>query len=328
VRRWAPTAVNAVAAFVPAGALLSAAGAAGSGYLLQRADIAAAGAGTAAVGLAVERLQNRSLRQRARRERWQWRAEREQLRGSMDELHRDLADAHQALNVLRSRIDTLNERAEETSRPALVEFAARQRPVSLPRQALAAAPATGRPVPAEPERRRPLVTLAQSRVVPGTGGWHARDLVTERPAGQGNHHASITLGPLVQQPNLPALPLGPGAPTHPGAGMPLLPPGPRDPVSGPLAILADLAGASRQPPSAPLPAATVDAMVRASSTEARASSTEARAEADEFTVTSQRLGDPDLVGRRAGPVNREDAARAGGLVVVGASVVGGSRRWW
>jgi hypothetical protein len=242
VRRWAPTAVNAVVAFVPAGALISAAGAAGSGYLLQRADIAAAGAGTAAVGLAVERLQSRSLRQRSRRERWQWRDEREQLRGSMDELHRNLADAHQALNVLRSRIDTLNELAGETSCPAPAELAARQQPalrvtafenvsatdenvlatdqdvlatdqdvlatdqdvpatdqdvltlplrrvgdapaVSLPRQppAAAAAAATGRPVPAEPERRRPLVTLAQPRVVLGTGGGYVLDLVTERSA--------------------------------------------------------------------------------------------------------------------------------------------------
>jgi uncharacterized membrane-anchored protein YhcB (DUF1043 family) len=418
VRRWAPTALSAVVAFVPTSALLSAVGAAGSGYLLHRADVAAAGAGTAAVGLAVERLQTRSLRRRVRRERWEWRDEREQLRESMNELRHDLADAHHTLTVLRSRIHALHERTAETPRPSLLELASRQRlareavtsedvptmplrrvgsapAVSLPHQSTVA-PVTGRPVPAEPERRRPLVTLAQPRVVPGTDSWCLFDPMIGRPvrdqlavahlttsaaraagmpaparpvdpppvdphpvdphpvdphpvdphpvqvlppaavatarsavpaavpappgaptpqgaAGRKNRRDAIALGPLAQPPHLPALPGGPVEPPRAGSGMPLLPPGPRDPVSGPLAILAHLAELSRQPAPAPLPAATADAMVWASMAET---------EADELTVALERLGDPDRGGRHADQVQLDDATHASGLVVVGASVVG------
>jgi hypothetical protein len=205
VRRWAPTAFNAVVALVPASALLSAVGAAGSGYLLHRADIAAAGAGTAAVGLAVERLQTRSLRQRARRDRWEWRAEREQFRDSMNELRRDLEDAHHTLNVLRSRIHTMHDRTVQESRPGLIELATRQRlgrpvvvddapTISLRRigAPLAGAPAAG------PSVSLPLNPLSRkgSGPVPGS----ARPVA--RPAAQ----------PVVQPAAQPAFRPTPGEP--------------------------------------------------------------------------------------------------------------------
>ena len=261
VRRWAPTALNAVVAVVPAGTLLSAAGAAGSGYLLQRADIAAAGAGAAAVGLVVERLQTRCLRRRVRRERWQWRAEREEMREGLDELRRDLAGAHRTLNVLRSRVQTLPEWTGQMSRPAMTEIAARRRlacetgafgdaatlplrrfgfplpagtavnplPASplpanpLPASPLPARSAAGRPTPGGTERRRPMVTLARQPVACGAAGW--------RPSEAGY---------------LPCLPIGPAEPVRTGSGVPTLPPGPRDPVSGPLAIVVDRAAIPRE----------------------------------------------------------------------------------
>jgi hypothetical protein len=460
VRRWAPTALNAVVALVPAGAMLSAVGAAGTGYLLHRPDIAAAGAGTAAVGLAVERLQNRNLRIRARRERWEWRAEREQLRESLDELRRDLEEAHHTLNVLRSRIHTLHERdADTTPRPTLTELAARQRlarqvtlddaptmplrridqpavagpvppspfhgnpfqpspfrpvqvpaaqarpepllPDPLPLRPSVAAPAAGRPTPADPERRRPLVTLARPQVVLGTDGWRpfepvrphtlfaspvagppvptpapaaqvpapqapttrtpvAQTPVAQTPVAQtpaawsssapaagaaavrgtgqvtsvpgtgrvpsvpgagrvpspaGPVSGPIALGPLAEPPHLPVLPAGPAEPVHPAGGLSMLPPGPRDPVSGPLAIIVDLTEASRPStlPSETMPATAVDAMVYAAIDQF---------EADELTATLERLDDPDRGGRHAGSAHPEEGVQPSGLVVVGASVVG------
>lgn len=406
VRRWAPTAFNAVVALVPAGALLSAVGAAGSGYLLHRADIAAAGAGTAAVGLAVERLQTRSLRRRARRQRWEWRSEREQFRESMSELRRDLEDAHHTLNVLRSRIHTLHDRTAQEPRPGLIELAARQRlarpvvvddaptmPLRRIGAPLAGAPAAAaplsltaslpanplsrkgstrpalRPTAGEPERRRPLVTFGQVEQPAAREGWRAFEPVgghppaaarplqpiahlaaIGRPAAvaaaqaevaqgvsaapvapgvpptpgvprlSGSGQPPMVLGPLATPPHLPVLPLGPaqpvhGGPVHGGPGhqgrLPGLPPGPRDPISGPLAILVDLSRKAAPPASSSLPSATVDAMVWASMAEA---------EADELTATLERLGDPDRGGRHTGaPV---DGVRPSGLVVVGACVVG------
>jgi hypothetical protein len=407
VRRWAPTAFNAVVALVPASALLSAVGAAGSGYLLHRADIAAAGAGTAAVGLAVERLQTRSLRRRARRDRWEWRAEREQFRDSMSELRRDLEDAHHTLNVLRSRIHTLHDRTAQEPRPGLIELAARQRlgrpvvvddaptiPLRRIGAPLAGAPAAGpsvalppnplsrkgsgpvpgsaqpvaqsvaqpavRPTPGEPERRRPLVTFGRVEQPAAGEGWRAFEPVgghpqaSDRPLQPIAHLAAIgrraavaaaqaeaaanapaanapaanapaANAPAANAPAAPVSPVSPGLSRLSGSGqppmrfgplatpahLPGLPPGPRDPISGPLAILVDLSRKGVPPASSLLPPATVDAMVWASM---------AKAEADELTATVEGLGDPDRGGRHNGaPL---DGARPSGLVVVGASVVG------
>jgi hypothetical protein len=365
--------LNAVAAIVPAGALVSAAGAAGSGYLLHRADIAAAGAGTAAVGLAVERLQSRALRRRARRERWEWRVEREEMREGLDELRRDLAEAHHTLNVLQLRVQTLHERAGdertgdertgETPRPEMTEIVAHQRlareagpfdgaatmplrrlgfplPAEtavvnpVPVNPMPVKPAAGRPTPGEPERRRPLVTLAHQPAAPAeaavltgsglqppggysdrafralsagerepaTSVWFETDhrsgdhrCAGHRSAGRvdgGDRPAPIILGPLNHPPRLPSLSIGPSEPLRTGSGVPLLPPGPRDPVSGPLAIVVDLAAMPRETTApSPAPSEDVDEMVYAALAEA---------EADELTAMLRGLGDHDLDRRRPG----------------------------
>jgi hypothetical protein len=97
----------------------------------------------------------------------------------------------------------------------------------------------------------------------------------------------------------------------------MFPPGPRDPISGPLAIVVDLAEASRSAaplPSATLPAVSVDALVYAAIDESGA---------DELTVTLERLDDPDRGGRHTDEVGPDGGVvQPSGLVVVGASVVG------
>jgi hypothetical protein len=376
VRRWAPTALSAVVALIPAGALLAAVAAAGSGYLLHRVDMAAAGAGTAALGLAVERLQSRSTRRRARRERWEHRQEEHAHLDEIAGLRLELADAHHTLAVLRSRIVTLQERAAVGGRPALGELAARQRQVreaasddaptmplrritagDLPTNPLTTRPVAAgpglvaeRPTPAQRQRRRPVVSRAGSDAVPGTPGWRPLGPVPVeatgavaapgvRPAGAAPGHPegrptarptaqptgipavpppapqplrALAFGPLSGDTHLPELPAGPARPVlHPAAAM--LPPGPRDPVSGPLAIIVDArsgAGGTAGPRT-PSPVA-VDAMVYAALAEARA---------DELTRTLERPGDPDRSGRHLGLADWDERT-ASGLVIVGASVVG------
>ncbi len=127
VRQWAPTALSAAVALVPAGSLLVAVGAASGGYLLQRADLAAAGAGVAVLGLVAERSQARALRRRSRRERWEHRAAHTEHDRLTADLRRELADAHHTLTVLRSRITVLQSRVAAADRLPLTELAVRQR---------------------------------------------------------------------------------------------------------------------------------------------------------------------------------------------------------
>jgi hypothetical protein len=343
VRQWAPTAFYAIVSVVPTGALLGALGVAGAGYLTYRADIAAAGVGTAVVGLAVERLQNRTVRRRARRERRQWRAEREQLRESVAELRRRLADAQQTLSRLAPRPQTVcaavdgvpaaAPRPDQDRRPEALATASPLPANPLVRRPVTAAPPINRPVPPEPQRRRPLVTLARSAGAAGTAGtqgWRSAERpappAAERPAppaaGMPAPPAAETSAPPVEGAGQPAdqppdtlltNAADPAGPVHViGNLLPSLPPGPRDPVSGPLAVVSDLSAVQRQPDSpSSRSAATVDAMVWAAMAEA---------EADEMTLTLERLDDPDRGGRHTGA--SVDESRPSGLVVVGASVVG------
>jgi hypothetical protein len=105
-RAWAPTAAAAAAvtAITPPAALAVAMGCAGSGYLMERADLAATGAIAGGIGLAAERWSSRTLRRRLRRERAQFRWETQSLQASVDELRRELTQVVRTLEVLRSTV--------------------------------------------------------------------------------------------------------------------------------------------------------------------------------------------------------------------------------
>ncbi len=301
LKQWAPTALTAVAAITPAAALLVALGAAGSGYLLHRSDLAAAGSVLAAGGLLVERLQGRTVRRRMRRRRWEHRSQLQELRGEVDQARaerdgarRAAADAQHALDLwLKSQLAALQQ-APALTGPGLLGSAG------------AAGAATN-------SRVAPPVTSAWFETEPAT----LQIPRIARPAPAAVPAGPIAAGPIAAGSGLPAGLSGP--PVHP------LPPGPREPVSGPMAIVVDLAAVPRETASPqPLTPVEVDARVYAAL---------ASADADELSLVLEgRLPQPapqgfttdPRAGRHAGRLPDGQAPATGSLVVVGARTVADS----
>jgi len=265
---WAPTAVNAVAACTPATSLLAALGLAGGGYLTGREDVAACGALVGAFGLVAERLHSRGLRRRLRRERMRH-------RDDLREVSRELADLQRQFAALRT--DLQSARADRDELAGVEAVSARR--LQLP------APLV--PEPAVPEPAVPM-SVASVPVVP--------EPVLAEPV------VPVAVAPA------PAAALGlliPGQQRSPIAtgGIPLLAPGPSEPVRViDLRVTQPIPLSALRPAGAPeptLPAATVDALVYAALAEA---------EADELTRV---LTDPGRPGRHAGLLHAGDAHHAG-----------------
>jgi hypothetical protein len=92
-------------------------GTAGAGYLIQRADLAAAGSAVTVTGLAAERFGNRDTRRRMRRQRQENRAELLAAQQLTRDVTRELSQAQLALDELRARVGALSLRlaAQETT---------------------------------------------------------------------------------------------------------------------------------------------------------------------------------------------------------------------
>ncbi|MEJ2579221.1 MAG: hypothetical protein P8Z68_09000 [Kineosporiaceae bacterium] len=120
MKRWAPTAAAAVLAVTPSAAVLLAAGVAGSGYLLDRSDLAAGGTALAAGGLVAERLSGRAARRRMRRLRQESRLRLHEAQQLTADVTRELTAAREALSELTAKVATLQERVTVSEGSAAV----------------------------------------------------------------------------------------------------------------------------------------------------------------------------------------------------------------
>ena len=307
---WAPTAANAVAAAAPATSLFAALGLAGGGYLAGREDVAACGALVGAFGLVAERFASRGLRRRLRRERMR---HRDDLRG----VSRDLADLQRQFAALRSELDA--------ARSARVEPADLHPPIGVEAGAVRRL-AVPEPVPVQVPVQVPVAVP-----VAGQALHLAEDAPLDEPRDDEPAAAEpvpVSAAPVSAAPVAALGLLIPGQVRSPIAtgGIPLLAPGPSEPVrvidlratgpaTAPIAVpmarpvtapvTAPLTAPLTRPLTAPLtrpttlPPAAVDALVYAALAEA---------EADELTRV---LADPGRRGRHAGNLLAGDAHHAG-----------------
>ncbi len=383
LRLWAPTALAAVAAITPTTAIVLAFGSAGSGYLLHRADVAAAGAALAGGGLAVERMQGRATRRRMRRQRWEQRARVREAQTAADELRQELHDAQHTLDALRTRLVSVQDRLARVAAAGDGDRAAGQGAASVaglppatelsavaglppatelsavaglppatelsavaglppatelsavaglpPATELSAVaglpPATELPAVFGGSREQPgPARLVPARLVPARS-LAARSAAARSAGGRvGTGSAwfetepDTMLIPRVSATTAPAAPV-PFRLPEPASVLPqlypgrsaALPPGPRDPISGPIAIAVDLAAArdgalftAAGHPAAP--AADVDALVYAAL---------ADAESDDLTRV--------LEGGSARPGGRRSPGLAPGPETPAALLVAGAR---
>ena len=193
-RRWAPAAFDAVVAVTPNTSLVAALGLAGGGYLAGREEVAACGALVGALGLAVERIQHRSVRVRARRERARYRDGLQGVGVQLNELRRELTGLRQDLDGVRDERDSI--RAELTATQD--ELANVRVAVATAAPVVPSAPVVPVTGPITMPIRRPTITPASPGVSPAA--------VAKLP---GQVRSPIATG-----------------------GIPLLNPGPRMPVPG------------------------------------------------------------------------------------------------
>lgn len=192
-RRWAPNARQAALSVAPVAALLIAVGAGGTGLLTGRADLAAAAAAVGCAGVLIEQVSSRSNRRRLRQDRAAMKARIRELDALVAELTRELAGLP---SVLRPEPPP----APTTGPLPLVAASDR-----------AATPATPRSLPILTANRRGLQSCAPELPglpVPSMSAFGAV-VPGQRPP------ATPITGlhlPPVEDPSLPKLTPGPGAP--------------------------------------------------------------------------------------------------------------------
>ena len=216
--------MHAALACAPVASLLVAAGASASGLALHRADLAAAGAGAAVLGLVTERVQSRTARRALRQDRARMRGQLHHLQVEVAQLRRELA-----------------------TQPSVLIPQPPPSPVTGPLQIVvdafdrAASPPTPRSLPILTSNRRGLQSCAPGLAGPSVPaisvpGMPVGQLPSQRPP------ATPITGlylPPVTDPSLPQLEPGPAVPVL-SSSVSQLAPGPREPVTGPIQLPIDL----------------------------------------------------------------------------------------
>jgi hypothetical protein len=221
LKRWAPTAAAAVLAVTPSAAVLLAAGVAGSGYLLDRSDLAAGGTALAAGGLVAERLSGRAARRRMRRLRQESRLRLHEAQQLTADVTRELTAAREALSELTAKVATLQERVTVSEGSAAVRapvpVAVQGSVRSVGSEPVPFGTVRDQGRPAVLTSARPLASrIAEAqRISPATSAWF------DTPPG-------TTRQPIVSVGDGKSLP-----------SLPVLPPGPREPVSGSIPLLVE-----------------------------------------------------------------------------------------
>ncbi len=261
--------MRAALACAPVASLLVTAGASASGLALHRADLAAAGAGVAVLGLVGERMQSRAARRHLRRDRARMRSQLHLVQAEVTELRRQLV--HQ---------------------PAVLLPQPPPPPATGPLQIVvdafdrASSPPTPRSLPILTSNRRGLQSCAPGLAGPSVPAvsWPIQLPAQRLPA---TPITGLHLPP-VADPSLPELEPGPAVPVLSVGVVAQLAPGPREPVTGPLDLpVTDIrtVPARRTAVAAGLSAESIDALVYSSL---------ARAELDGLTLTLE--GPPRVPG--------------------------------
>jgi hypothetical protein len=274
----APTLFDALIAAAPATSLTAAFGMAGYGYLAGREGLAACGAVAGALGLVVERFNRHGVRLRLRRERARHRGDVQELSRLLHDVRRDLAGLRADLDDVRAERDSVRSELQA----ALGELAAARR-------ARVTAPLETTPVAG-------LVSAGLVNADVGAGSVRAESAATAASTGD---TASGVEATRAQELPLPAL-VVPGQVRSPIAtgGIPLLAPGPREPVRADQRSVREGPGDVTQPIPV-MTAERADALVYA-----------ALAEAD-AAARARVLARPGAIGPQSGVLHTGHAHRAG-----------------
>jgi hypothetical protein len=234
--------MQAALACAPVASLLVTAGASASGLALHRADLAAAGAGVAALGLVGERMQSRAARRHLRQDR-------ARMRGQLHEVQNEIA---------RLRRELATQPAVLLPQPPPTSPGTGPRPVVVDAFDRASSPPTPRSLPILTANRRGLQSCAPGLVGPSVPAisWPLQvpppqvqmpqQPMPQVPAAQPVAQLPVQRPPAtpitglhlppVADPSLPELEPGPAVPVLSAGVVPQLPPGPCEPVTGPVEL--------------------------------------------------------------------------------------------